>query len=1077
MINDKHRHRLIQNQSSMNAQTVRWQSRSDKYLSYEHLRSLSDKLVVYHANGSMSSAAKKMLQDDLTLTYFARFHNILREEYSHEKRIVEHRLETWSLTKLIKEGFTLTNLRVIRKGYLFKDRIYRFTNRKGTENDFDRPYQDYIAKNGVEDVEKGVSESLPFHKFAVGDTVRLTIASPSYRKNTFSSSNQYSLDDAVVGVVIERRPKYLDICFSDNIEINTKLLYRLDCSVNTVAYDRMFEALQLLFPISSAKALNVSSSPLRSNSHLMNAAANSSNVEDAPKVISRTIRDLLLYSYPNSLLRIAQSPTGLKLGLPELECAHLPRSSEKSFISANHKAVPTVEDQLSQAVDPVFTQINSMRAFQIHPNICTVPADGRNHRQKDMVSLLNEFEISQQNGSKKTTSCSRHVSDDRDKLQPIFETNHRLQQLLSSHQADAVHENKGKSSIWEKESINKALERVLTQQEFDLNSSQRHAIVESLQRPLSLIQGPPGTGKTKTACTMMATIFYLLNHRRSGISNTPKILACAHSNVATDNILHGLITMNSDMKVVRLGRPVNIRSELWNYTIDGQLQQDENWLAARMDLEIALEVLRDAKDDYAAAGVDHYGRNASLRRRHPSSFGQATRDIARCRKKLEAIESAIIHRILEEADIVVSTCIGAGSDLLKQFVGSNQSNPNTIGRKPLLKQKLTFHTIVIDEAAQCTETSILPCLIHGGARLVLIGDQNQLPPVVLSPLSLEKGLGISLFTRLLAAGISPLLLNEQYRMHPEIASFPAHHFYGGKLISKTTIDSRPLPKGFTWRRDDIPVVFVEVSPPPLCDSFNSGYEGIETNSMSYYNEAEVEVVTAIVNGLLTNGDLSLEDIGVITPYNAQVRRLSDVFRSKGWLDDSNRNISSTKGNVFQDHYYSGETFHNLDASEHTKQLLSTLDNDCNSHRKHQHALDHLRVRINSTFGSAPTKRVRDLHKMYAESMRKGDQIASNQCQNDNEDDDEEEDIPPELEVRSVDGFQGREKEVIIISTVRSNIHGKVGFLSDWRRLNVAITRAKCGLIVIGDRKTLMNDQNWDAFISWCDKRECSIRIN
>lgn len=67
-----------------------------------------------------------------------------------------------------------------------------------------------------------------------------------------------------------------------------------------------------------------------------------------------------------------------------------------------------------------------------------------------------------------------------------------------------------------------------------------------------------------------------------------------------------------------------------------------------------------------------------------------------------------------------------------------------------------------------------------------------------------------------------------------------------------------------------------------------------------------------------------------------------------------------------------------------------------------------------------------------------------------------------LEVDSVDGFQGREKRVIVFSAVRSNERAEVGFLADERRLNVAITRAKQKLIVIGDSATLSSDANWRA---------------
>jgi regulator of nonsense transcripts 1 len=83
-----------------------------------------------------------------------------------------------------------------------------------------------------------------------------------------------------------------------------------------------------------------------------------------------------------------------------------------------------------------------------------------------------------------------------------------------------------------------------------------------------------------------------------------------------------------------------------------------------------------------------------------------------------------------------------------------------------------------------------------------------------------------------------------------------------------------------------------------------------------------------------------------------------------------------------------------------------------------------------------------------------------------------------IEVKSVDGYQGRERDVIIFSAVRSNRQGKVGFLQDWRRMNVALTRARSALIVVGDLDTLTEgDKHWAAFGAWCKGMKCIIGSN
>mmetsp|Transcript_8761 Transcript_8761/g.13899 ORF Transcript_8761/g.13899 Transcript_8761/m.13899 type:complete len:168 (-) Transcript_8761:22-525(-) len=77
-----------------------------------------------------------------------------------------------------------------------------------------------------------------------------------------------------------------------------------------------------------------------------------------------------------------------------------------------------------------------------------------------------------------------------------------------------------------------------------------------------------------------------------------------------------------------------------------------------------------------------------------------------------------------------------------------------------------------------------------------------------------------------------------------------------------------------------------------------------------------------------------------------------------------------------------------------------------------------------------------------------------------------------VEISSVDSYQGREKEIVVISTARSNSIGTLGFLTDWRRLNVAITRAKRGVIVVGDELTVQADNHWSSMIQFYKDRDC-----
>ena len=426
-----------------------------------------------------------------------------------------------------------------------------------------------------------------------------------------------------------------------------------------------------------------------------------------------------------------------------------------------------------------------------------------------------------------------------------------------------------------------------------LNESQKVACGAAISQRLTLIQGPPGTGKTHTAVRILQSW---------SSQNAGTILAVADSNVAVDNLLEGLLGLG--VSAVRLGQPVKVRESLREATVDAQMESHP----LRRDLEEHLEL------------------NEKLARRIPGMKGKekglAHRDLNRGWKEVRRIERQMRDDILDRAQVLCCTCIGVGHQLLD-------------GRK--------FTRVLLDEATQATEPASLVPLVRGARQIVLVGDHRQLPPTVISRRAENGGLRRSLFERLVAMGIEPMLLDTQYRMHPAISDFPNRTFYEGRLVDGITAADRPNPAGLLWNDWEVPMAFLPVN----------GDELLSPDGASKENPAEAGWVAKILENLLQAGDLEETDIGIITPYAGQVRAIRDALPER---NDS-------------------------------------------------------------------------------------------------------------VEVHTVDGYQGREKEVIIFSCVRSNSDGIVGFLSDARRLNVALTRAKRGLIVIGDPDTLRNDETW---ASWLD---------
>ncbi|KAL6763891.1 P-loop containing nucleoside triphosphate hydrolase protein [Haematococcus lacustris] len=349
-----------------------------------------------------------------------------------------------------------------------------------------------------------------------------------------------------------------------------------------------------------------------------------------------------------------------------------------------------------------------------------------------------------------------------------------------------------------------------------LDASQAAAVELALRHRLSLVQGPPGTGKTSTIVQYLAWL------KRTHGLKVP-VLACAMSNVAVDNLLEGLV--DAGVHAVRVGQPVKVREALRGATLDARL------LGHPLQADIA---------QAAAEQREHRRRLPSMRGR---DRGLGHRDAALMAKRLRALRHEMMEEVLQGADVICATCVGAGSEQLAD---------------------LSFPLVVLDEGSQCAEPQALIPLTKGCVHAVLVGDHFQLPPTILSPDA--AALSLSLFERLMRLQVPAALLQVQYRMHPALASFPSAHFYGGRVRDGVTALQRPAPPGLRWPSPLQPIMFLNVH-----GQESSGEGNSKANSM------EAALVVRVVAALLAAG-MAAVDIGVVTPYTAQVQLITRMLQ-------------------------------------------------------------------------------------------------------------------------------------------------------------------------------------------------------
>ena len=339
-----------------------------------------------------------------------------------------------------------------------------------------------------------------------------------------------------------------------------------------------------------------------------------------------------------------------------------------------------------------------------------------------------------------------------------------------------------------------------------LNKSQERAIFNCFNYKLTLIKGPPGTGKSTVLSILTYHLIKLkkINH---------KILICAPSNRAVDNISFLLQKIDS-IKFVRVLSP------------EKELSDDIDKTNCLYKLSKEVINKNPEKNKRIKQLIEKREKNCYLKKSDKIEY----------RKLMENIENNIIN----SCDIVLSTINNSADQRLDNYF---------------------FPIVIIDEASQSLEPDTLLPLLHNAEMAVLIGDDKQLGPTVISKECDIAGLNISLFERLCyyyqdSNFIS--LLNEQYRMPESLYRFSNQFFYNNKVITKTVNhDDINVMSNFDWPDKSIPSVFYHYTEPEE-----------ESENKSYFNETEINLIFKNVKKLINSG-VESNNIGIITPYNAQ----------------------------------------------------------------------------------------------------------------------------------------------------------------------------------------------------------------
>lgn len=586
----------------------------------------------------------------------------------------------------------------------------------------------------------------------------------------------------------------------------------------------------------------------------------------------------------------------------------------------------------------------------------------------------------------------------------------------------------------------------------NLNETQLSAIRFALSADhFSLIHGPPGTGKT-TAIVELIMQIVASNLGAADESSSVRILVCGASNLAVDNILERLVGVpehrevfkKKSIGVTRIGHPARVVASLQGATLDAQCtQSSEAQLVKDISKEIE-DIMSELKPTNAPAGNKSTKGKPRVR---GSDRRKRWEEVRELRKEYRRRDRQVTSSVLDRAQIVLATCHSAG------------------GRQLARRQ---YDWVIIDEACQALEVACwIPILkAREGGRLVLAGDHLQLPPTVKSTLAQNRKSKPKRGTKnQKTTGTSKAVSKDKTT---DIASDAPKDNTEQEETSDAEAGDSELAERFG-------LVSLQNAPPtrlripeslertlfsrqlglygPAIKSLLSIQYRMNTDIMAFPND---ELYEGKLSAHPSCADIRLTDLANVTLQGETLSEDEEELLAPVVLYDTSgceyweTTPAPEEGLLMAD---SKSNVHEVElVVRHLEELfargIAASQVTILTPYSAQVALLHSTIRSHKF--SVPTKTSTGKAKDAASEIN-----------------------AEQIELGTIDSMQGREKDVVIISLVRSNAEMQVGFLAQKKRLNVAITRAKRQLVVVADAETIANakdlpDRFLPNYMSWLE---------